>query len=260
MTGLRAIFERHGTRYVPTEAALGPWTEDALHGGPPTMLLAYAIERFSADHPMFVVRMTVELLHGVGREPLSIRRRLLRPGRNVQIIEASLWSDGRAVARATALRIRRSDVAVPPDGGRPPRDLPDTAVPWPAGYRSAPAYHLLGVEARSSARPRVTRGPGWAWFRMKLPLLPHEEPSGLIRVCAAADFASGISNVVDPARLSYINADLTISVHRLPSDDWVLVDARTWLAPNGTGVAAGRLYDRRGPIAFTLQSLLVRPR
>ena len=45
-----SIFEAAGhDSYVPTEAALGPWTDQALHGGPPTMLMAREIERFRSD-------------------------------------------------------------------------------------------------------------------------------------------------------------------------------------------------------------------
>jgi acyl-CoA thioesterase len=92
---------------------------------------------------------------------------------------------------------------------------------------------------------------------LKLPLVPGEAPSGLQRICAAADFPNGISNVVDPRITSYVNPDLTVYVNRLPVDDWVMVDASTRLEPFGVGVAEGALYDRRGRIGRSLQGLLV---
>src|SRR5437879_12377711 len=83
--------------YVATEAALGPWTDQALHGGPPAMLLAREIERVPAEQPMFVSRLTIELMRPVGRIPLEVRSRLVRPGRRVQLVEASPWGEiGRA--------------------------------------------------------------------------------------------------------------------------------------------------------------------
>ena len=93
-----------------------------------------------------------------------------------------------------------------------------------------------------------------------VPLIPGEQPSGLLRICAAADFPNGISYVVDPRETSFVNPDLTIFVNRMPADEWVLVDARTWLEPHGTGVAEGALYDRRGRIGRSMQSLLVEAR
>jgi hypothetical protein len=256
-----SIFEPVGDGvYRPTEAALSPWSDQALHGGPPTMLMAREVERFPADQRMFITRLTVELMRAVGRTPLEVRSRLVRPGRKVQLVEASLWNGDQEVARATALRLRRAEVEVPSDLEPPPHGPPESVKEWSGGYRSGDVYHLLGVEGRSEVNPGGTFGPRWAWFRLKLPLVPGEEPSGLVRICAAADFPNGISNVVDPRRTSYLNPDLTVYVHRLPIDEWVMVDARTWLEGHGSGVAEGALYDRRGRIGRSLQSLIVEPR
>src|SRR5207237_710777 len=122
-----------------------------------------------------------------------------------------------------------------------------------------PAYHRLGVEIRTPPDARERVAPNWAWFRLKLPLVPGEEPSALVRVCAAADFPNGVSYVVDPRSVSYVNPDLTIYVHRLPIGEWVLVDARTWLQPRGAGVAEGALYDERRGIGGTRQALRLEP-
>src|SRR5260370_17979842 len=105
-----SIFEPDGDLFIPTEAALSPWSDQALHGGPPTMLMAREIERFPADQPMFITRLTVELLRAVGRTPLAVRSRLVRPGRRVQVVEGSLWNGEQGVARAPALRLRIAEV------------------------------------------------------------------------------------------------------------------------------------------------------
>lgn len=256
-----SIFEPAGhDLYVPTEAALGPWTDQALHGGPPTMLMAREIERFESDGDMFVSRLTVELLRPVGRTLLAARSRLVRPGRKVQLVEASLWSDEKEVARATALRIRRAKVDLPMSSEPPPHTMPDTTGGWTGPYGPGPAYHLVGVEIRTPREARAELAPNWAWIRLRLPLVPGEEPSGLVRVCAAADFPNGISYVVDARKIAYINPDLTLYIHRLPLGEWVMVDARTWLQPHGTGLAEGALYDEKGRIGRSMQALLVEPR
>ena len=228
-----------------------------MHGGPPAMLLAREIERFPSDQPMFVSRLTVELLRP-SRSPLSIRSRLVRPGRRVQLVEASLFAGDQEIARATGERIRTTGVEVPAREESIPRPPPEALREWSGSWRDgAGFYHLLGVEGRSQVDVGPGRSPGWVWFRLKLPLVEGEEPSGLVRICAAADFPNGISFVVDPRRTSFVNPDLTVYVSRLPVDEWVLVDAATWLEPQGTGLAEGALYDRRGRIGRSLQSILV---
>jgi hypothetical protein len=243
-----------------TEAALSPWSDQTLHGGPPTMLMAREVERFPSDVPMFVTRLTVELMRPVGRTPLAVRSRMVRPGRKVQVLEASLWSAELEVARATALRIRTAEIAVPETVEALPHELPEDVEPWSGSWRQGAAYHLDGMEVRGPKQERPEIGPRWAWFRLRLPLVPDEEPSGLLHICAAADFPNGISHVVDPRKTTFVNPDLTVHVHRLPVDDWVMVDAKTWLGPHGFGVAEGNLYDRRGRVGRSGQSLLVEAR
>ena len=221
------------------------------------MLLAREVGHAQSDEEMFVARLTIELLRPVPRTPLAARHRFLRPGRKVQLVEASLWDGDTEVARVTALSIRRSSAALPEDTHPRPHDPPDAVAEWMAPYRSSPAYHLTGVEIRA---PETEGAPNWAWVRLKVPLLAGEEPSGLIRICAAADFPNGISNVVGPDRFSYINPDVTVYLYRLPRGEWVLVDARTWLQPHGTGMAEGALYDEFGRIGRSMQALLVEPR
>lgn len=256
-----SIFQPDGDGYLPTEAALSPWSEAALHGGAPAMLLAREIERFPSDEPMFVTRLTIELLRPTGRERLTARSELIRPGRKVQLVVAELLRGEVTVARATAVRIRQGGVEVPAEAEPAPYDPPERLTEWrPSGtYREGAAFHLDGVDIRM--RGDVDRlGPHWAWFRLKLPLLPGEPVSGLQRICAAADFPNGISNVVNPREISYVNPDLTIYIHRLPVDEWVLLDAHSWLESNGVGFAEGALHDRRGRLGRSLQSLLVEPR
>ena len=56
-----ALFEALGDeRFLPGDAARGPWSQDSLHGGPVAALLAGAAETLlDGLHP---ARVTVELL------------------------------------------------------------------------------------------------------------------------------------------------------------------------------------------------------
>lgn len=110
-----AIFTRDGDRYVPTELARGPWTPQAQHGGAPAALLARIVERRAGGEAMFVARLTIELLRPVPIAPLATRARIVRPGRKVQLVEASLFDGATEVARCTALRIRCVELPIPPD-------------------------------------------------------------------------------------------------------------------------------------------------
>jgi hypothetical protein len=261
-----ALFERVGDRFLPTEKSLGPWSPTALHGGPPAALLARAIEGFDggpggAKGTTMVTRLTLELLRPVPLAPLEVKVRLLRPGKKVQLVEATLATDEHDVARATGLRIRTEDVHLPPDlpMDAPVVDPPETGAEAHRLKEFLDGFHTHAVEHRFVRGQMSVPGPATDWIRLKVPLLDGEDPSPLCRVCAAADFGNGASAIL-PRSHTYINPDLTIYLHRYPRGEWVCIDATTRVEENGIGLAESRLFDREGPIGRALQSLIVEKR
>jgi Thioesterase-like superfamily len=257
-----AIFLPDGPRFVPTELARGPWTPDAQHGGPPAALLARTLEREPGAEGMLLARLTVELLRPVPIAPLAVTTRVERPGRKVQLLGASLHAGDVEVARATALCIRRAALSVPADvvaAGAPP--APERGVtgqpPWAAAVGYA-AFHNQGVEHRFVAGSFERPGPATDWIRLRVPLVAGETTPPLARVAAAADFGNGVSWTLsrnDGWR--FINPDLTIYVYRVPVGEWVCLDAVTYVASEGVGLAESRLFDERGALGRSLQSLLL---
>ncbi len=257
-----AMFERDGSRYVPTQLARGPWNPKALHGGAPSALFATVCEMHDPGPAAFVARLTVELMRPVPMAPLELRVHTIRPGRKVQWVEAMLLDDREhEVARATVLRIRSDDVdtsgSVHPDVDAPP--APDTMTPenFPFGEGAVGFWSVHDV--RLVRGSWMEPGPGVAWFRLKCPVIAGEPISPVARVAAAADFGSGVSNPVRTTRANAINPELTVHVHRHPVGEWVCLESGAWAQPHGVGMAETRLHDERGVIGRGVQSLLVEP-
>ncbi len=80
-------------------------------------------------------------------------------------------------------------------------------------------------------------------MRLRHPLLPGEPASPLVRVAAAADFGNGVAAVLPFDEYLFINADLTISLNRRPEGEWIGLDSRTLLHPDGIGWAESVLHD-----------------
>jgi hypothetical protein len=98
------------------------------------------------------------------------------------------------------------------------------------------------------------------WFRLRHPLVEGETPGALERVAVAADSGNGISAELDFKRWIFVNSDLTINLLRAPEGEWICIDARTLLGPHGGGIAEARIFDERGLVGRSTQSLAVRPR
>jgi acyl-coenzyme A thioesterase PaaI-like protein len=257
-----SIFVAEADHFVPTDRARGPWTPEAQHGGAPAALLARAIERFEGGPAMFVSRLTVELLRPVPIAPLTVRTRALRPGKKVQLVEASLLTGETEVARCTGLRMRRADLPVPDRIAvtAPPKG-PAAGAEKSPGWETMvnyTAFHRDGVEHRFVAGGFSEPGPASDWIRLRVPLIAGEETSPLCRVAAAADFGNGISAVLERGDgYSFVNPDLTIYLHRYPAGEWVCLEARTEVSGQGIGMAESRLYDEHGAIGRSVQSLFI---
>jgi hypothetical protein len=255
----RALFRVDGEEVVPTELARGPWDPNALHGGPTAALLARAVERHDPGPATFVARLTVELFRPVTFAPLRIAVRTTRPGRNVQSLEASLFAGELEVARASALRIRETELEMPPAAAHATTPIAPETIELPPfadfdriGFWTA---NDIAMVHGSWFDP----GPGTAWLRLLCPVVEGEEPSPLQRVAAAADFGSGIGNPVRTLDVGAINPDLTIHLHRAAASEWIALDARAWAHGSGVGMAETVLFDEHGAIGRAVQSLIVQP-
>jgi len=262
MTDANALFVPDGDRFVPTDLTRGPWTPEAQHGGPPAALLARTIDRVAGGDAMTVARLTVELLRPVPVVPLVVRARTARPGRKVQLIEASLSAGDVEVARATGLRIRTAELPLPAltdiAAAPPPPDSGKASQPPWAQDVSYRSFHRDGVEHRFVRGSFEQPGPATDWIRLRVPVVAGEAVHPLSRVAAAADFGNGVSWTLSRTEgYVFINPDLTVYLHRQPADEWVCLDAVTWAQPHGVGLAESRLWDRRGPLGRSLQSLLL---
>ncbi|KIG17910.1 TesB-like acyl-CoA thioesterase 5 [Enhygromyxa salina] len=255
----------HGQeRFFATELTRGPWSNDHQHGGPPTALLARAVEREGPRAgEMFVSRMTFELLRPIPiAAPLEVVTEVLTEGRSVHRIAAALVSGDQQLAVGLAVRIRVQELAVPTfthdDAARalrPPEQCSAFELPFlhhAVGYHTAMELRLADGEFGT--------GNLAAWIRPRCGLIEGEESTALQRIMICADAGHGVGAALDTAKWSFVNPDLTVHLHRLPAggaDEWLGMRARTWSAPLGFGMCQTQLSDRRGPLGVAVQSQVI---
>jgi hypothetical protein len=252
-----AFFEGDGDRFVPTVLTRGPWHPEHAHGGPPAALMARAVERAASEAgPFQLARFTVDFIRPVPIEPLTVRVDLLRDGRRARGYGVVLHAGEKAVARATAL-VARAATAPAPEAGR---DIllphPEAAAPFQFPFFRSPVGYHTAVESRL-AQGVLGSGRAAAWMRQRVPLVLGELPSPAQRVLVVADSGSGVGAVLDSVRsVPFINADLNVSLHRLPDGEWIGLDAVTIIEPHGIGLTRTGLHDVRGAIGQGLQALV----
>jgi hypothetical protein len=247
------LFERDGERLTPTEAAVGPWRPDALHGAAIAALFGAVL-----DEPgMTVARVTLDLLASVPVAPLRLALQDAGGGRRVRRRTAVLSTDEREVARATALWANPSPIddlppTVSPDP--PPGDL----APLPEGRAGWPGFESQAMALRVTGNgDRGMRG----WFRLLHPAIAGEPLTGLQQALAAADYTSGgMTTVLNLAEWTFMSVDLTVNLVRAPVGEWLGLEAKSLVAPTGVGTAMSLLHDADGPVGHCTQTQFIQPR
>jgi Thioesterase-like superfamily len=258
-----AFYERDGGGgFIASELTRGPWDPGAQHAGPPSALIGRQIERVDGGEGFQVARVTFEILRPVPIGPVRVEAEVVRPGRSVQMIEASLFGEEGELMKARAWRIRTGEVEIPDDvvsTPEPPLGPDQGGKPEFFSTGQSVGYHTA-MEWRSVGGGFLEPGPATVWMRMACRLVAGEEPTPLQRTLVAADVGNGISAVLDWRRYLFINVDLSVHLERMPEGEWVCVDAVTLPQPNGIGSAESILSDERGRIGRAAQALLIAER
>lgn len=267
---IEAFYAVAGDLATPTELTRGPWDPNAQHAGPPSALLARALElcdpRESArscgatggrEASWSFGRVTVEILAPVPIAPLTVSARVVRPGRSVELLEASLEGPDGDVMRARGWRVAAGEITADWEREEPPpgRESGEALEFFPTGESRGWHTAMEIVFARGRF---LEPGPATVWMRPRVPLVEGEQPTPLQRTMLAADGGNGVSAPLDWSRFIFINTDLSVHLLRPPEGEWVCLDSVTHV--DGLGFTDTALWDERGRIGRAAQTLLVRER
>jgi Thioesterase-like superfamily len=255
-----AIYRVDGNRAETSPNAAGPWDATMQHGSAPAALVTWAAEAIPTSAPMQIVRVTIDLMRPVPVAPLVVETEVLREGRKIQLCAITLLASDVVVVRATVLKVRADRLPLPSGIADAPIDVPppDQGRPMEPVFARNPFVTGLSVSAVRGGFLQL--GPGAIWYRIDRPIVEGAAISQMMRAVVAADFCNGTASVLDFDKWTFLNADLNVSLARAPVGDWILLNAETWIGPDGAGIAAGRLGDSKGYFGRAVQSLVIEKR
>ncbi|MDO7841762.1 thioesterase family protein [Sphingomonas immobilis] len=239
-----ACFAAEDGGYRPLNLARSYWGRDALGGRAVVGLLGYEIERLHGADTLVPARLTVDMYRLAPFASLQIRSRVIRDGRRLRLVEADLIANGEAVARASCQFL----APTPPPAGRV-----WSPAPWNPSHPDTIKDEKR--EKRGAFEQRTVSGHLGAttekgcWIRERFALVQGQPFTPFSRVAAAADFASPYSNMGD-AGIRYMNTDVTIHLHRVPTAEWIGFEVTGHEASQGIAVGHCRLHDLDGPIGY----------
>jgi hypothetical protein len=259
--------ELPGALYLPagddwfeaTGLTIGPWSAQAQHGGPPAALLTRAVERAGGIAGGQTVRLAFDILGPVPVDRVRVTSRVLRPGRRVELVEATLDAGDRPLMRVTAWRTRTAEGA-PAGPAEPAPHGPEDGTPGDLHFFGQEVAYHRALDWRVVHGDFTTPGPAAAWTRPLCALVEGEPMTPLEHLMVMTDASSGLSSELDWATTSFANVDLVVALRRSPRGEWLATDAATHLGGTGTAQCFAALYDADGLVGRSSQSLLVEPR
>lgn len=250
--------------FTPTIATESPWDPEAQHGGPPCALFAHTMRSGHPEPGFRIARITVEFLGAVPRRDVTVSTEIVRDGRRIRLIEATMTSAGKRVALARAWQIATSGGAVLAGAqlmGAKEIEVPPLPPEQPQKFFRGKERWGYGESVEGRRVRGAYRGTGYAqaWLRPRIPLVAGLEMHPLDRVLVVADSANGVSARLEMGDWLFVPPAVTVTLHRYPVGEWVLVSARTDLAGDGLGSTTGTLSDASGPLGSVTQPLLIAP-
>ena len=212
--------------------------------------------------PGQVGRLGYDILRPVPLAPHRIETRTLRPGRNVEQIEAVLLDagSGDALMRLSAWRLRREELELPPGIGEidpPPRPPAEGGISLPAFWTEPVAYHAA-LDWSFVAGDFDEPGPATAWTRLRVPLVAGER--ALAARAHAGDGRRGQRHQprarLEGAGCSSTSTSGSTSSGSRRASGWRWTRSPGWV-PTGAGLCTSVLSDERGRVGVSTQTLRV---
>lgn len=254
-----AYFERvDSSSFRATEHVGGAWSAHEQHIAPALGLLVHLVEEdrdLRRDDNLALARLSYDILGTVPVDVVSVDLQVLRPGRTIELVEATLSHGGRAAVRLRAWLAQKRDTNAYAGSAfarlAPPEEMPpwDPTTVWPGRF-------IASAEVR-----RLEREPGRAsyWVRSEVRLLAGQRVSALAHGARLFDIANGMTVRANPRAVAFPNVDLTAHLFREPEGEWLGFDTTVSFGPHGLGLTSSVLHDGVGPLGTVAQLLTVRP-
>ena len=252
---MTAIFKPEGPLFRATEQAGGPWSADMLQGSATTALMTREVERLAETSGFAVRRLTFDLWRPAGLRAFGVETEMLRDGRKAKTIQVRLLDGDTEIGRCTALLTAQgnesppdpftpSSANAPPEEGSPP---PSFVQKWSRYFQNVSVRLIEGALEKP--------GPAAAWMRLDVPMVEGETNTPLLQAVQAADFSSGVGQIVDMREWTFINPEISLYFFRPPEGDWILIRSRTRAGANGAGLTMASLSDHKGAFAEVMQAM-----
>lgn len=249
---LPAYFRRTPEGFEPLDLARSDWAWEQLHGVALGGLLAVAAEdeiRAAGRGHFVPVRFHMDMFRPSRAETTQVATTVVRSGRRLTLVDVTMLQGGRPTARASVQFVEPS-TDPPGEVWRPsdrPAVPPESLVPQsedrrPPFIRSAEEWSTDFTAHQNAARHET--------WNTACPIIIDEPISLFAAAASVADMSNMVSNW-GSAGIGFINADISLTLARLPVSMEIGLRALDHVQHDGVAVTAAEMFDRKGPLGTT---------
>ncbi|MGW5387805.1 thioesterase family protein [Nocardia sp. NPDC003963] len=247
-----SFFDSRGGRLVAEKLAISPWAPANLSGTGVCGLLARELER-QCPGGFVPARFTADLYQPVLNAPFDMRTSVVRRGSRITLVDTVLAQEGRDRVRASAVFLTPG-TEPPGEVWSPSEELPVPPEGCTAPEGSPPLFRSGGRDwtADFGANQNADRKTTWQSLP---PLIAGEPITPFQRAAIMGDATNHLCHWGSEGA-GYINADVTVTLCRLPLGYELGLRADSTIASAGISIGTATLYDRTGPVGTCVVTTL----
>lgn len=239
-----------------TEWVQGAWNPHEQHMAAVAGVISAELEQFQPRSDMRIARISFDIWGLIPAGDFSVETKVIRAGRTIELIEATLTAQDRVCIVARAWRMQIQDTTAI-------AGLEDQVQQRP---------HYLPVECildfwngrfvrtvKSQVDPSCYRaGKGMVWLNTEVEMIEHEVTTDFVRLMGMIDTANGVSPRMQKGQWLFPNVDLQVHLLRKPQGHWLGLETIQQFGEDGIGLTSSVLHDDHGVFGRCEQILTLR--
>lgn len=244
--------------YQSTIHAQGAWNPHEQHMAPATGIVSHELEQFMPRSDLRIGRISLDIYGLISFGEFSIETKVIRAGRTIELIEATMQAQGKTciVARAWRMMIQNTTAIQGLEDQKVVQ--PEQLAVWTGMKEMWAGGFIQSTEARCDLEQRRV-GKGLIWVSTKLEMVDGISSSDFSRIMGMVDMANGVVPRQSSVEWAFPNLDLQIHMHRLPQGKWLGLETIQQYGSDGIGLTSSVLHDVYGPFGRSEQILTLRP-
>ena len=256
-----AFFSADGDVLTPLPLSQSSWSDKQMHGLALAGALARGIEAKINEMgrtDLRPSRMTVDMFKPGAMAPCTIETEVVREGRRIALVEATMMQDGERTARASAIFLLPSES---PAGrvwqpGERPTPPPEDVVPVSEEPRIPFLHSEIGWSQDFTAHQNPSQKTIW---QVGMDIVDGEQLTPFQMAASMADSVNMVCNWGDQG-VQFINTDITLGLSRLPVSRELGIRAVERTEEDGIAVGVAEMFDREGLFGQVLTTAIANAR